>query len=248
MRVRLLSDLHLEFEDFRFEERGEDVVILAGDIDVKGKALAWAKANIPRVPVLYVLGNHDYYGKSYPRLVSTLKAEASGSNVRVLENDVVTLNGVNFLGCTLWTDFALLGDPRVYGAHCQALITDFKRIRFSEKFSRLRSVDVATVHRRSVEWLKQSLAAHAGETNVVITHHAPSARSLPTKYHNDDVSPAYASALDGLVEHYSPALWLHGHIHTTSDYRIGSSRVVCNARGYPDEPNEYFDPGLVVDI
>lgn len=248
MRIRLLSDLHLEFESFRYEHQGEDVVVLAGDIDVKGKALAWAKESLAQVPVLYVLGNHDFYGKAYPRLLDTLKAEAAGSNVSVLENDVVTIEGTNFFGCTLWTDFALHGDPRIYGAHCQSVMTDFKRIRFSNNFSKLRSVDVAGIHRTSRAWLDQALAARAGERNVVITHHAPSARSLPEAFFEDDASAAYASALDEMVERHAPALWLHGHEHASADYRIGACRVVTNARGYPDEPNAAFDPNLVVEI
>ena len=157
MKIQVLSDLHIEFETFEFESNDADVVVLAGDIHIKDKGVAWALENIKDKPVIYVLGNHEFYGKAYPKHVDALKQQVQGSNIHVLENDIFTIDGVNFLGCTLWTDFALYGDPRLAGYHCQQVMTDFKKIRLSPKFSKLRSIDVATIHRRSLQWLQEAL-------------------------------------------------------------------------------------------
>ena len=83
---------------------------------------------------------------------------------------------------------------------------------------------------------------------MVITHHAPSIGSVPRDFHRNPVSAAYASNLDELVEQSGAALWVHGHLHSQSDYRIGNTRVVCNPRGYPDERNPAFVPDLVIEI
>ena len=110
MKIQLLSDLHIEFQSYEYPDCDSDVVVLAGDIHTKGQGVKWAIENILDKPVIYVLGNHEYYGKTYPKLVAEVKELARGTNVHILERDVVTINGVNFLGCTLWTDFELFGD------------------------------------------------------------------------------------------------------------------------------------------
>ncbi len=83
---------------------------------------------------------------------------------------------------------------------------------------------------------------------MVVTHHSPSAQSIPRQYENDILSASYASNLDNLVRELEPDLWVHGHMHETCDYLIGKTRVVCNPRGYPDERNPQFDPTLVVSV
>ncbi|MDB5813854.1 MAG: putative metallophosphoesterase [Rhodocyclales bacterium] len=247
LKLLILSDLHVEFAPFEPEPAAADVIILAGDIHIGRKGLEWAQRAFADKPVIYVLGNHEYYGASYPKHVNALKAAARGSNVYVLENDNVTIDGVRFLGCTLWTDFALFGDPRIAGYEATQKMTDFKRIRMSENYRKMRSIDAALINKRSRDWLKQQLALDVG-TTVVVTHHAPSARSLPECYENDILAAAYVSHCDELVASSGAALWVHGHLHSQSDYLIGSTRVVCNPRGYPDEKNEDFVPGLLVEV
>ena len=161
MIIQVLSDLHIEFDDYELEITNSDVVVLAGDIHVKDKGVSWAIENIKDKPVLYVLGNHEFYGKAYPKLLNSLKDMTTGTNIQILEKDKVTIDGVNFLGCTLWTDFELFGDPRIAGFECQQVMTDFKKIRLSPKYSKLRSIDVASIHSQSLQWLKS-------ETNVFI--------------------------------------------------------------------------------
>lgn len=126
-------------------------------------------------------------------------------------------------------------------------MTDYKKIRVSPGYSRLRSIDTAVIHQGSRNWLQSQLEKESDNT-VVITHHAPSSRSLPESRRDDLTSAAYASHLDEVVEQSNAKLWIHGHLHNSSDYRIGKTRVLCNPRGYPDERNDRFAPGLVVSV
>jgi len=248
VKIQILSDLHIEFEEFDYIETDSDVVILAGDIHVKDKGVLWAIENIRTKPVLYVLGNHEFYGKAYPRLVDSIKEKVQGSNVHILEKDAVTIDGINFLGCTLWTDFELFGDPRTTGYQCQQIMTDYKKIRVSPRFSKLRSIDVATIHRQSLDWLKSELGTKKGERNIVISHHGPSKRSLPKGAEDDVSSAAYVSKLEDVITKFSPTFWIHGHMHNSSNYNVDGCRVICNPRGYPGERNPDFRSEFIVEI
>ena len=248
MKLQALSDLHCEFESFDFNETNADVVVLAGDTNIKQRGLDWALSSIKDKPVIYLIGNHEYYTAAYPKLVSKLKEKCEGTNVHVLENDKISIDGVNIFGCTLWTNFKLFGDPRIAGYECQQIMSDYKKIRISPKFSKLRSIDVASIHSRSIRWLESELKKCDGEKNVVVTHHAPSAKSIPEHLVSEISSAAYASDLEEYVEASGAVLWVHGHIHKSSDYFLGECRVVCNPRGYPDEPNPSFDSKLVIDV
>ena len=250
MKIQVLSDLHIEFEPFNVNTDNADVVVLAGDIHVDNRGVLWAFENIKDKPVLYVLGNHEFYGKAYPKLVDSLKEQTQDSNVHILENDTFSYNGVNFMGCTLWTDFNLYGDARLAGFECQQVMSDYRKIRVSPQFSRLRSLDVSHIHTHSLNWLTKELETHKGETNVIITHHGPSVKSLPDNKRNREnmINAAYVSHLDSILTDHNPSMWLHGHLHNSSDYTIGDCRVVCNPRGYPDERNPEFVKKLILEL
>lgn len=249
MRIHVLSDLHLEFAPFTPPPVPADVVILAGDTHPGLRGVEWAAATWPATPVLYVVGNHELYGHTYPRLLRQLEERIAGlaGRVTLLDEKGVVLGGVRFLGATLWTDFALLGTPEVSRAEAHGQMSDFQRIRVEPTFSRCRPSDTVMWHQRARRWLESRLPEpHDGPT-VVLTHHAPSARSLNPLY-QDAVAAAYASSLDALVEGSGATTWIHGHTHHCVDYRIGATRVLSNQRGYPDEPVTGFDPGLVIDV
>jgi Icc-related predicted phosphoesterase len=248
MKLWILSDLHLEFADISLPKVDADVVILAGDTHIKDKGLEWAINAFPDIPVLYVLGNHEYYGSAYPKHLNHLKEQAKGSNVSILENDTVTIDKVTFLGCTLWTDFQLYGDPRIAGYEATQKMLDYKKIKLSPNYTKLRSLDTANIHYKSVRWLRSQFDENTDDKKVIITHHAPSEKSVPRQYIDDILSAAYASHLEPLVESSNVALWVHGHMHTASDYHIGNTRVLCNPRGYPGERDTNFVPDLIVEL
>jgi len=248
MKIRLYSDLHIEFEEFNGSSAGADVVVLAGDIDVGIKGIDWAEQQGFDCPVIYVLGNHEYYKHSYPGLIHKVKAHAAGKNIHVLENDSVDIDGIRFHGATLWTDFELFGDPRIAGYECQQVMTDFKKIRKEPSYSKLRSIDVAMIHKNSINWLANSLKQSDCATNVVVTHHAPSLNSVPERYKDEIVTAAYASDLSEFIEEHKPDSWLHGHLHASSNYRMGQCNVVCNPKGYKGEVGLSFDPMFTVEV
>jgi predicted phosphodiesterase len=246
MRVRVLSDLHLEFGAIDLPEVPADVVVLAGDIHTGTQGLEWARVTFPRLPIVYVAGNHEYYGHAIPALQTTLRAHAAALDITLLENTSVELAGVTFLGCTLWTDFALFGDARLAGQHAALVMNDYRRIRISPIYRRLQPADTIRWHRRSFQWLSQALAQNRGPV-VVVTHHVPSTRSIAPQYVDDLLTAAFASSCDTLVAASQAALWIHGHTHTAFDYMLGKTRVCCNPRGYPGESSG-FNPALVVEL
>jgi Icc-related predicted phosphoesterase len=247
VKLWILSDLHLEFSSISLPEVEADVVILAGDIDVEGNGLEWALETFPNTPVLYVLGNHEYYGNGYPKHLYDLKEKAENTNVKILENDAVTIGDITFLGCSLWTDFNLYGNPKVAGYEATQIMADYKKIRLSPHYSKLRSLDTASIYHKSVRWLKSQFD-EIKTKKVVITHHAPSEQSVPPQYKGDIVSAAFASRLETLVESSNAALWVHGHMHSASHYLIGRTRVLYNPRGYPGERGTNFIPDLSVEL
>ena len=246
MKIQLFSDLHIEFGELSIDISGSDIVILAGDIHVRERGVKWILQNIKNVPVLYVLGNHEFYGETHPKLISKLKEQCKGTHIHILEHDIFSINGIHFLGCTLWTDFGLFGHPGRAGYRCQQAMTDFRKIRKFPTYSKIKPSDVMAMHHQSKQWLQTELERCRGKTHIVITHHAPSVESLHG-YH-DEISSAYASDLTDLIKNYQPSYWIHGHLHHSSDYWIGKCRVLCNPKGYPDEINDKFNPRLSIEV
>lgn len=248
MRVQILSDLHLEFAPFQPNNVGADVVLLAGDVHTGRNGIKWILKTFPDRPVIYVLGNHEFYGQKIPKLISEVKEVAQGTNVHVLENDSVEIENVVFFGATLWTDFRLNGDPVLAEVAAQTGMTDFRRIRVTPSYRRFRPSDARRIHARSLEWLAEQIEQARGRKIVVVTHHAPSPQSIPMQFRNDPLNPAFASNLESFIAESGATLWIHGHIHHRADFIVGGTCVVANPRGYPTEPHTGFDPTLVIEI
>ena len=140
------------------------------------------------------------------------------------------------------------GNVWLAASEAERLMNDYRRVRLSPGYGKLRAHDTARLHRRSLQWLREEIPRHAGRKIVVVTHHAPSLQSVPDRFRDDPVSAAYASPLDAFVASSGVHLWVHGHVHDSADYTIGGTRVLCNPRGYPSEINERFQAGLVVDV
>jgi Icc-related predicted phosphoesterase len=247
MKLHVLSDLHLEFADFAPPATGADVVVLAGDIGVGMAGLEWAARRFADRPVVYVPGNHEFYDHDIA-LVDELET-AAPENVHLLNDGAVELDGVRFLGCTLWTDFKLYGEGEAWFARQRARqsLHDFDTIR--NRGRRLTPEDTVALHERSRAWLARELARAFDGPTVVVTHFLPAAPSIARQFANDPLNPAFASRLEHVIEKYRPALWIHGHTHVPCDYELFGTRVVCNPRGYPSETiGEGFSPGLVVEV
>jgi len=248
MRLHILSDLHLEFGPVKIPPIEADVVVLAGDIHLGREGRWWLRSQFPDKPAIYILGNHEFYRHSLPELTETLKRETDGSRIHLLENSSVEINGFTFLGCTLWTDFRLSPDPEAAMQAAEGMMSDYSIVQFSAENRVLRARDTARLHAESVAWLRGELAKCDRARTIVVTHHAPSDCSEAPYHANSPLKPAFASNLNSLIEQSGVPLWIHGHTHYNVDYMIGSTRVLTNQRGYPDQLCKGFDPSLVVGI
>ena len=248
MKIQPLADIHIEMTPCDIPVMG-DVIVLAGDIGVGVEGVRWAKKQFDGVPTVYVAGNHTYYGQLFPDTLSTLRTEAAGSNVHILENDALILDGVRFLGATLWTDFCLEGVARQELAMLTAKrgMNDFRLIRKASG-ELLTPRDMAEVHTESLNWLRSQLAEPFDGKTVVVTHHAPCVMSSAPEYRGSDLAPAFSSNLESLILEFSPALWISGHTHYSCDYHIGTTRMISNQRGYNDMEATGFDPALTVEV
>ena len=248
MRLQILSDLHLEFGVSRLPSVEADVVVLAGDIHLGRDGRKWARKTFSDKPVVYVLGNHEFYRHSLPDLTETLQRQAEGSQIHVLENTAAEIGGFTFLGCTLWTDFQAGIDKELAVLIAEAYMSDYGQIQYGPEKRLLRARDTIKAHVQSVAWLRNMLQKCDPAKTIIVTHHAPSARSQPDFFKYSRLTGAFVSNLESLVECCRIPLWIHGHTHYNVDYRIGVTRVLTNQRGYPDEICEGFDPELVVTI
>jgi len=230
-----------------------DALVLAGDIHLGTRAID-LYADYP-VPVIYVHGNHEAFGHEYPAIVDEMGTRAKGTSVHVLQNDEWIYGGVRILGACMWTDY--LGFPLTLGDTLDAARTgmrDQRKIRRSD--GRFFQPEDALGHqRRTLQWLNERLEEPFDGPTVVVTHHAPSALSIPQRNRTHELAPAYVSNVELLV--LKATLWVHGHLHQSSDYRIGSCRVICNPRGrpgrnrmHPELPyeNARFQPTLTVEV
>lgn len=254
MKLHILSDLHLSFQGMERPDTDADIVVLAGDIARPREAAAWALGFDK--PVLYVLGNHDFYGSGIREAAGELQRLCRDTHVQVLDDRAVVIGGVRFLGTTLWTDFRLFGegDPRTQAmAEGQRFLRDFSRIRHDvpPADAVLTPQDTADLFDGHARWLAQELSQpHAGPT-VVVTHHAPSPESIHPRFADSVLNACFVSRAEHLLDAARVQLWIHGHVHDSFDYRVNGTRVVCNPRGYARDgvnENASFDPRLTIEV
>lgn len=245
MRIRVLSDLHNEFlsaprKIARVPQ--VDVVVLPGDIDVGTRGLAWVRDAFDS-RIIYVPGNHEYYGHDFDETRQRMAETAVRLGIDLLDPGVVEIDGVVFVGATLWTDFALFRDAVREMELAQQQMNDHRLIRG------LSAEQAWERHNEERALIERVLEETRGKTRIVVTHHLPSWRSVAERYRGDRLSAAFASDLDELIVREKPVLWVHGHTHNSVDYQLGATRVVSNPGGYPGrEENAEFDERLVVEV
>jgi predicted phosphodiesterase len=248
--LHVLSDLHIEQAPFTAPEVEADVVVLAGDIANGTRGVEWAQSWTNGRPVLYVVGNHEFYGHRCPGLVDALRQRSVGSLLRVLENEQAIIGGVRFLGCTLWSDFDFAGADRREESMrlCERVVNDYRVIAFDRGDRKLNADDTRSFHLVSRRWLEESLAQRYDGPTVVITHHAPLIRSHPTSALRRALAGAFVSDLTALMGAERVDLWIFGHTHRAADLEVRGTRVISNPRGYPRERVAEFDPCCVIEL
>ena len=236
MRIQIASDLHLEYLEWRFPDyRGvelanADVLVLAGDIANGSRALDLF-ADWP-VPVIYVPGNHEYYGYSFAALQAELANKAKTfENVIVLSPGVTKLGGIRFIGCTLWTDYDIFGEQcrELAMTACSASLPDHTVIKIDGN-SQFSPAIAREFHLAQREWLRARLGEPFAGKTVVVTHHAPARGSLHPMFENNLISAAFVSDLSCMLG--VATLHIHGHTHHSFDYDVNGTRVIANPMGY----------------
>jgi predicted phosphodiesterase len=255
MKLWILSDLHLDVNRrhplaLPNPHPEHDAVVIAGDIcqGIAEGVRFITGAGLNAKPVLYVAGNHELYGRDrHAELAAGRAVAAAVPNVHLLERDSVIIDGAEFAGCTLWTDYQYAGaEIQQEAMHYAAQrLNDHRYIANGpRRWSPQHCLDE---HRASRAWLAKKLRQRDQYRRVVVTHHAPSRLSVQPQYKDDLLTAAFASDLDDLVG--EAALWVHGHLHGPSDYVLHGCRVVANPRGYLDQREDRnFDPALVVEV
>ncbi|WP_062117343.1 metallophosphoesterase [Aureimonas sp. AU40] len=262
-RLWIQSDIHNDVGPYALPKGVEaDVAIVAGDVGgrLSGQARLWLEKNAPAdMPLLVVAGNHDFYGASLDDEVARFRRKTTmGDRIQVLDGDSTIIGGVRFVGATLWTDFNSYGDGYTSQRDFMAYMTDWRAIRWEGRKHTRHIRHYIDAHHRQLRAIEAVLSTPFDGPTVVITHHAPSVRSLEDGKATKALDAAYASDLDDLIRRFEPDLWIHGHVHHCLDYMLGRTRVVCNPRGYvmkhaspkslPTIENRQFNPGLVLDV
>lgn len=243
MRVRIYSDLHREFEAWEAPEcSGVDLVILAGDIDKKGRGVKWANKAFD-CPVVYIGGNHEFYDGHLGRTLQKMKDIAAG-HVHVLENETFTLGNLRVLGTLGWTDFSATGDQVAATNMAREWMGDFKYIRTDSNYRRLRPDDVIARNHVAEAWLRQELAKKFEGKTVVVTHHSPSPLIIGSE-HDGHLTASYTNDWQDLIPGVD--VWVFGHTHHPVDTELEGCRMISNPKGYPNE-NTGFDPYFEIQI
>lgn len=242
MLINYFSDIHLEFGPLPAPDNEADLIVAAGDIGVSMQGVDWLKSI--NKPVVYVAGNHEFYGQEYNETLKKLRIECAGSRIHFLENGTFEYKDVRFLGCSLWTDLFVEGNEKaeILGMS----LNDFRKIKFNtEAFS---PKQFFKLHYRSKQWLERQLAQPFEGQTVVVTHHAPTEWSW-NESANALKKLAYCNDLKYLFHEYEIDVWFHGHIHSPGDYRIAGSRILSNPRGYAGKKLvDAFELDKIVDI
>lgn len=255
MRLLQVSDLHLEFDpSFRiFNDCDANILVLGGDtyvvdyftrdnpspyyhmtedvrffFDIVSKEFEY---------VIMILGNHEHYLGVFDENIQILRDNLSMySNIHILNNEYIDIDGVRFLGGTLWTN---VGNRNPIGLnHLSGYLNDFRLIKKSKKpFRKFLPLDSAIEFDKAVDFISSNLT----DNSVVLTHHLPSERSVHSIFKKDTYgNMGYYSNLDEFIlDHPEIKLWTHGHTHFSFDYMIGSTRIVSNPRGYRGENSDF---------
>jgi len=260
MKIALASDVHLEFGDLDFDnDHGADVLILGGDICVaadiaqrdpyntmgehyrSNRFHAFFQRCCDRFPhVIFIVGNHEHYHGDFAKTVPHFK-DVLGylPNLHILEKETFVLDDITFIGGTLWTDMNRRDNRTLHDI--SRMMNDFRCVDNSAKTEdhrgwpgRFTTTDAANDHDAMVAFIDQTIAANPAGRYVVVGHHSPSRLSTHPRYQDQFImNGGYSSSLDDFIQDRPQIkLWTHGHTHEDFDYRIGSTRILCNPRGY----------------
>ena len=254
--IALHSDLHLERQilPLGWLEEVPDILILAGDIiriDESYKFLTYLADKYKDMQILYVTGNHEYYDiENILEAERILKASLEPhERIHFLQNDVIEINGIRFLGTTGWSRMLSLGiEKQLEGKYLVGYsINDFRLIGYEDRIFTVD--DCIELGEQQYEWLKTELSKESScKYTVVITHFSPSLELRNTQFPIDEMSAYFHASFDDLIEEYQPDIWMFGHTHANFDILMGKTRVMSNQKGYGRECINSYQPEWVITL
>jgi len=251
MKIRILSDLHIEFGSFAYNEHPDDkesVLFLAGDIHTGIKALPFVKKMCNSFKyVIMIAGNHEFYQNEITDVISKWKnISTTIDNLYFLNNETVIIDGIRIIGGTMWTNLNNK-NPLVGGIIYRAM-NDFRIIKY--KTSTLKIEDWLFLNNEFEIFIDQELSKEFNGKTIVMTHHSPCELSVSEKYKGQILNYGFFSDMTKhMFSDNSPSLWIHGHMHNNSDYTVGNTRVICNPKGYEKyELNPAFNSDLTIKV
>lgn len=275
MKFQFFSDLHCDVAPIKPIVIGEDIdaVVVAGDTSQGARnAFIALRRLVPEgIPIVMVMGNHEPYRRCIQSEIAEARTIAADYNVFFVENDIALLGTMRFIGATLWTNYRVFGAGNAPAAMEMARrsLNDHRVISWTKQpWTRFRPEEALLLHERSKAFIVDALTTPFSGSSVILTHHAPHFGSVAKgPYQSDILTAAYASDLtdvlmidaagastgtvDPTVKDTASGnwnrIWLHGHVHTSSDYVVGTTRILANPHGYGAE-NPSFNPQLIVEV
>ncbi len=250
MVIQVMSDLHNEFGLKPIIRTDADIIILAGDINIKASAIPWILDVYKDTPVVYIAGNHEYYHSDILEVDDHLEKSCSKANIYFLQNKMKVIEGIRFLGTTLWTDFHYNGHEMrdYYMKYAKRNMSDFSVIKYDNK--RFTPENSFELHVDARNFLREHLEKMFDGKTVVITHHAPFFGAINKNFLHSPLNPAFVVDMSDLMLEYEPDLWIYGHTHGQfMDTYVGKTRVISNPRGYPEENgSSSFLPDFTINV
>lgn len=268
MKIRPWSDLHMDpahFDPFEIALRGDEcdtVLVVAGDAAERNNSVDWfLEATDTFKHVIYVLGNHEFYGSNIKRMPEKFidrMIELNGSvpdNFHLLNPGTLAIEDTVFIGATLWTDFQKGNGMVMYDAGQK--MNDYRNIRHGPPnvpwSFKLKPEHVYKIHKEHVKFIEDEVDKHQDKKVVVITHHAPHELSIKPEYKGHSLNGCYYTDLSHVIEPRKIDVWIHGHIHHHVDYNILGTRIVANPRGYvstryKEHEQTGFDPTFTIEV
>jgi Icc-related predicted phosphoesterase len=238
MKILICSDLHTDFHADHglslIKGLGDaDVIVVAGDISSGASNITTALKMLctKYENVVFVSGNHEYYNSSFSVIDNLLKDfEQLNSQFHWLNNSRVDINGVSFIGATLWFDY------NINIKWLKSFLSDFYLIKGFEQSVYNRFNNTITYFENNIK-----------KDDIVITHHMPSYKCISEKYIDSKINCFFANDLDKLIIDTKPMIWIHGHTHCSQKCLIGDTNIIGNPFGYPNE-NFMFDDNLIIEV
>lgn len=262
VNVFVISDIHLEFYDGigannimkkiadhvnKFEC---NVVVIAGDLC----PIRWARQvlnefaeMVPDSDILYVPGNHEFYGENYARInrdkLNIIVREDLNPRVFLLDRSTYSKNNVIFHGITGWIDESW---QRIHFDE-DMVEYDFYRKRYSD-FSQIKNFHLTLDQgKEDFECLCTQLANQKEYNNkiqkfngyqipIVISHFMPCKEFVHPRFLKSKINNCFANDWKEKIKNLGVDYWIYGHTHDKSIKTENDTKFICNPVGYPHEP------------